>query len=545
MSVGFINKNEVKKIEAPLVEDRFTNAICFGQTGSGKTTGFILPNIENRIKLNHGILIYDFKGNIHEYVKLLADKYNKLDKVHEIGKPWGKKIDILKYANTRTLENMFRGISGHNKDDYWENAALNLFENLHSILKNLYALIELTYQFNKDIVSSYYLKKEEYLPNLANIFSICKSAASIVDFFKVTKHRIEYFNQVIDLIISEDLNDKNKKVLNKILIYKKGLIDAYDALEEYHKIDASGGKVSGNNGVLQVLNNTLSSVARKDFLSKDEFDIVDALNRGEIVVINVQSLNSHIIKLLNMTIFDQMTARTATGVKSPVTVFIDECHKVLVEGSLPDVDVCRENGFEFIFATQDHSLLVNLLGPTAAYLMMRNITTQYSFRTTLEDDKSSTLGEFEYIDILTDKRCFAEPMFLDKRDLIEVECRYQLSKGIFDIVDIKTDERYVVRFSPLHIEKDMVLVEFIDSGKIEMVEIDFNTDLIDSYEIIGDFFNLFAQKELKKDSKEENKINSPLKELTNRVKDLDDSIHNIIKRLSLVENSINYRGAQR
>jgi len=32
-----------------------------------------------------------------------------------------------------------------------------------------------------------------------------------------------------------------------------------------------------------------------------------------------------------MTIFDQMTSRTATGVKSPVTVFIDECHKVLVE----------------------------------------------------------------------------------------------------------------------------------------------------------------------------------------------------------------------
>jgi len=46
-------------------------------------------------------------------------------------------------------------------------------------------------------------------------------------------------------------------------------------------------------------------------------------------------------------------------------------------------------------------------------------------------------------------------MFLDKRDLIEVEYRYQLSKGIFDIVDIKTDERFVVRFSPLHIEKDI------------------------------------------------------------------------------------------
>ena len=76
--MGFINKNETQTV-LPIVEDTFTNAICYGQTGSGKTTGFMLQNIENRIKLGHGILIYDFKGNFHEQVKVLASKHYKLN----------------------------------------------------------------------------------------------------------------------------------------------------------------------------------------------------------------------------------------------------------------------------------------------------------------------------------------------------------------------------------------------------------------------------------------------------------------------------------
>lgn len=49
MNVGFlthVNKN----IAIPIIEKIFTNAICYGETGSGKTTGFMLPNIKERIE---------------------------------------------------------------------------------------------------------------------------------------------------------------------------------------------------------------------------------------------------------------------------------------------------------------------------------------------------------------------------------------------------------------------------------------------------------------------------------------------------------------
>lgn len=90
MKMGF-NTPRGKYVKSIEVPKDFTNAIFFGRTGSGKTTGAILPIVEDRIKSDYGILIYDFKGNLHLQVKYLANKYNRLDDVIEIGKPWGKK----------------------------------------------------------------------------------------------------------------------------------------------------------------------------------------------------------------------------------------------------------------------------------------------------------------------------------------------------------------------------------------------------------------------------------------------------------------------
>ena len=87
MAMGF-NLNEKKVSKDLLINHNFTNAMFFGRTGSGKTSCGILPNIEDRIKNDYGVLVYDFKGNLHTQVKLLANKYKKLNDVIEIGKPW-------------------------------------------------------------------------------------------------------------------------------------------------------------------------------------------------------------------------------------------------------------------------------------------------------------------------------------------------------------------------------------------------------------------------------------------------------------------------
>lgn len=62
-----------------------------------------MPNIEDRIKSGYGVLIYDFKGTLHLQTKYLANKYNKLSDVIEIGKPWGKKINLCDYLSLKQI----------------------------------------------------------------------------------------------------------------------------------------------------------------------------------------------------------------------------------------------------------------------------------------------------------------------------------------------------------------------------------------------------------------------------------------------------------
>ena len=97
---GFIQ--ETIPTQSPKVLTDFRHALCVGETGCGKTTSFMLPNIADRIKAGHGMLIMDFKGNLHEQVKVLAEQQNRLIDVVEIGVPWGTSINLFQNMS-RTL----------------------------------------------------------------------------------------------------------------------------------------------------------------------------------------------------------------------------------------------------------------------------------------------------------------------------------------------------------------------------------------------------------------------------------------------------------
>ncbi len=158
MGLGF-NLNESKVFKDLVVNHDFTNAIIFGRTGSGKTSCAILPNIENRIKSNYGLLVYDFKGNLHLQVKYLANKYERLSDVIEIGKPWGKKINICDYLSINNLSQ----IVGESNvlDNYWTNASKNLFEVIYKIHKDLnYLIVELNDELKKSKKSSLFFSSE-------------------------------------------------------------------------------------------------------------------------------------------------------------------------------------------------------------------------------------------------------------------------------------------------------------------------------------------------------------------------------------------------
>ena len=121
-----------------LVPESYTHAIAFGQTGSGKTTGFIYPNLKNRIIAGHGILLYDFKGHEHTSVKFLAERAGRLEDVVEIGKPWGEYINLIGGMSEEELDLFFSlTIKNSKENSYWENTAKSLGQ---SVLRVLYSI---------------------------------------------------------------------------------------------------------------------------------------------------------------------------------------------------------------------------------------------------------------------------------------------------------------------------------------------------------------------------------------------------------------------
>ena len=100
-TIGFIptkvknSSNKAKKGKELIVPKLYTHSCAVGQTGCGKTTSYIYPNLNERISLNDGILVMDYKGKEHNAVKLFAKRHNRLNDVLEIGKPWGESINII------------------------------------------------------------------------------------------------------------------------------------------------------------------------------------------------------------------------------------------------------------------------------------------------------------------------------------------------------------------------------------------------------------------------------------------------------------------
>jgi DNA helicase HerA-like ATPase len=78
MAIGFnTNPNsngENKKLQ---ISVDFRHRLILGETGSGKTASVITPIMFERMEKNHGILVFDFKGNYHYTIKALAKKKTK------------------------------------------------------------------------------------------------------------------------------------------------------------------------------------------------------------------------------------------------------------------------------------------------------------------------------------------------------------------------------------------------------------------------------------------------------------------------------------
>lgn len=81
-----------------------------------------MPNIKNRLELNHNLIVFDYKGNLYEQVMFLSQ--NRLSDIKLLGYPLGYQFNLLEELNDKDFDLIF---SGEEKMDYWTKSSKALF----------------------------------------------------------------------------------------------------------------------------------------------------------------------------------------------------------------------------------------------------------------------------------------------------------------------------------------------------------------------------------------------------------------------------------
>jgi hypothetical protein len=455
MALGFNINTEVGFFEREaLVPNDFKNAMCYGQTGSGKTTGFILPAIKDRMIQNYGLVVFDFKGTLHGHIKRLACDMNRLDKIVEIGPLWGKKINLLKDISASELNRIYRMMHGGSQDPYWQTASSNLVVSLYGTLKTLYSLCKINKKF-KNLVQKNDISIEEpsfktllwYLNSCTNLSRLINSAGRV--------HRL--FFQELQKSMPERLFFLYEELNNNLM-----------ALQEYKNV-SNEGSTSGKYGVLGVASSILSGIATQNALNHDEFDWKSALDEGKVLVINSQGMDNLSLSCVSTIIANYLAGRIRiNSICHPVSIVIDESHRVLNEYNLPDTDICRESRFEYILATQDRLLMYNKIGQSKTEELLRNIATVYAFKTSDEEnlDMKPTwnLKTFEYYDFSTKNSYKAPVIHFDQNSIDEAHYAYLKTQDVLRCIRYRKEEEIPLHDATLA-QEHQVILKSIKTGK--------------------------------------------------------------------------------
>ena len=347
-------------------------------------------------------------------------------------------------------------------------------------------------EFSKDLSYKQVLK---YVNSIDDIREFVQNSSKVIDFIESQINKINF---------TKELKQKYEKHINsyKFMCVKlKELLKTMDYYQNCKK-DADAGR----GAVLNHLNSILIDVASKDFLNSSKIDLVEELRVGKIVIIDVSTLNENSMNILNLAIYSKLQKGLYEDMK-PVSIFIDEAQKVLNKDYLPQVDICRESKFEYIFATQDEILLQNKLGQNKFEELYTNIASKYSFATNSNEIKN----KFEYIDLNTNRKSIANPMFIDKKDLIKVEHEFQKSTLVLSHSDYLSskNEIYILKYDETLIEDYKVIIQTIDDHIIECKYIShpnkkafmrkYNIKKVDYMYLFEESINFEVEEELEED----------------------------------------------
>ena len=474
-SIGFLQKKEKKKkMVSHIIKPTFTHACIIGETGCGKTTSMINPNLDSRMKLGHGLLVFDHKGNFHTTVKALAARNNRLEDVIMIGVPWGEKCNIIEDMDESSLVDFLRGVVGHSTDKFWEQSAIGLALPIMKVLDAIQKLDKhkLFKPFTAPVIREY-----KYNINALHKISICKN--NLKRFDKALKPMI--FNATEDLKINTFLQNLIEKGEKKEDSPEKEALKAYLHFEDMYALFKS--EIIDNNqmkstsstydNIITSLSAPLGAISAHPYINHNDININDALNKGKIIVFVCSQLPEIVLGSITNSLFKNFNERIGNQKHKDITIFIDEAQRVLNKDVDLPIDTLREARVEVFMAFQSKSLLVEKLGLEKAMALEVNLTKRYYFKSNMKEDgiASDDLETFQFLTNLDDGLHVhkSTPLFIKEKELFKAERSYQQQINAFDKYASslpKTRKHYILHFIPSLYAKEQISICFLD-GKIE------------------------------------------------------------------------------
>lgn len=501
--MGFIIEKETTPVSnnSLIVTKDYTHSCAIGQTGSGKTSCYIYPNLQQRIKDKDAILFFDYKGKEHQAVKYFAKEHNRFNDVIEIGKDWGKSINIIKYMSKSDLEDFIKNIVSMEKsNEYWARAGSNIAVSILSIISDYDKFITLVENHPKKDELFIFCIKDDSSKNipraktLYSLYEIVKSTESVKEFHEHMSSFTEDFTdglkqlttQSEQLVVRKEVNIVNslKDITKELFILQKKLNDNLKCLSTFQQKTGS----SNHESLINSINKPISSLSLKKSLNDDNFDVIEALNQNKIVIINTQEFSDSALSYFSNSLFKEFEKRTNQMANNSISVFIDEAQRVISsEYDLP-IDVLREARVELFLAFQNEELMVEKLGLNKYKSLSKNITRKFQFKNE-DDEDTDNLEKFEYV--ASDSVKKAVPIFLDKSILFNIELEYQRKLNIFKKYDINKSSYKNMVFihdSKLFENNQMLLINI--NNKAEIVEIKEKVDEIEFKEFFDSIFSI-------------------------------------------------------
>ena len=431
-----------------IVPETFTHSIAFGQTGCGKTSSFIYPNLQNRINLGHGILLYDYKGKEHLSVKYLAEKAGRLDDVVEIGKPWGESINLIQKMDEDELDKFFDNILKHGEDSkYWQNSAKSLGQTLLQVLKgieNFADTLEFIEGRRREELSASFDYDYPTKRTLQTLVQICKTFDSLKNFIsnlsKLQSKIDRLIKEAAALALSKSTDSKILKAqFSKLISTQETLKIIIDTNQ--NALDSFGEDSNENltQNIMGSLISPLVSLSQNEEFNTNSFDISLALNRGSIIVINVESLSAAAMESLSNTILYELSKRTKSLDIHPISIFIDEVQRVVSKNTDLPIDIMREAKVDMFLATQNSALLKEKLKDEKFDALMGNLTEKFYFKSSIDEELETqndlkSLDTFEYLSLDDDfvEVYNASAIFIDQTKKMLVEFKYQQRLNVLE-----------------------------------------------------------------------------------------------------------------